>query len=329
MDCDAMPALFEGLVGQSPQMTSVYRFIKKVAHTDATVVINGETGTGKGLVARAIHCRSRRRDKPFVQVNCGAIPKELLESELFGHVKGAFTGATAAKPGKFEIARGGTVFLDEIADMSLDLQVKLLKVLEEREFEPVGGTKPIRADVRVIVATHRDLETEVQQGNFREDLYFRLYVIPFTLPALRDRKTDIPDLVHHFLHSAVRCHHLQISGIDQEVMQELTAYSWPGNVRELKNTIERMVVLKGEGFLEAFDLPEKIRNAEVSVDSPGLELSDEGICLNTALSELEKSLIYQSLKKSNWVKKKAADLLQIKRTTLVEKIKRYQLQECA
>jgi transcriptional regulator with GAF, ATPase, and Fis domain len=326
---------FQGVIGKSRVMRDVFHLIERVADSDSTILINGETGTGKGLVAKAIHARSYRRDKPFVAINCGAIPENLLESELFGHVKGAFTGATSAKVGKFEVANGGTIFLDEIGDMSPDLQVKVLKVLEEREFEAVGGCKSIKVDVRIIAATHRDLEEEVQKGNFREDLFYRLYVIPVQLPALKDRSVDIPLLTHYFLNKLNKDKHAHISGISPSAMAALMQHNWPGNVRELANMLERLVVLKAEGELRVGDLPPKLRQnrtedvtvSELVVPTP--EFSGEGINLNTAVSEFEKNLIYQSLEKTDWVKNKAAKLLQVKRTTLVEKIKRYDLQKCA
>ncbi len=326
---------FQGVVGKSRPMREVFRMIERVADSDSTVLINGETGTGKGLVAKAIHLNSYRKDKPFVAINCGAIPENLLESELFGHVKGAFTGATAAKVGKFEVADGGTIFLDEIGDMSPDLQVKVLKVLEEREFEPVGGCKSIKVDVRIIAATHRDLEEEVQKGNFREDLFYRLYVIPIQLPSLSERRVDIPLLTHYFLNKLNMDKNARISGISSDAMELLMQYAWPGNVRELANMLERLVVLKADGEIQVDDLPAKLRldsidesdDATFAVSCP--ELGTEGICLNTAVSEFEKNLIYQSLEKTDWVKNKAAKLLQVKRTTLVEKIKRYDLQKCA
>lgn len=326
---------FQGVVGKSRHMRDVFRMIERVADSDSTVLINGETGTGKGLVAKAIHTSSYRREKPFVAINCGAIPENLLESELFGHVKGAFTGATAAKVGKFEVADGGTIFLDEIGDMSPDLQVKVLKVLEEREFEPVGGCKTVKVDVRIIAATHRDLEEEVQKGNFREDLFYRLYVIPIQLPSLSDRRVDIPLLTHYFLNKLNRDKKAGISGISQGAMERLMQHEWPGNVRELANMLERLVVLKGEGEIQVDDLPPKLRAStcdfpeELSMSLTCPEFGTEGICLNTAVSEFEKNLIYQSLEKTDWVKNKAAKLLQVKRTTLVEKIKRYDLQKCA
>lgn len=326
---------FQGVIGKSRTMRDVFRMIERVADSDSTVLINGETGTGKGLVAKAIHSRSYRKGKPFVAINCGAIPENLLESELFGHVKGAFTGATAAKVGKFEVADGGTIFLDEIGDMSPDLQVKVLKVLEEREFEPVGGCKSVKVDVRIIAATHRDLEEAVQKGTFREDLFYRLYVIPIQLPSLSERRIDIPLLTHYFLNKLNIDKKAQITGISQGAMELLMRHTWPGNVRELANMLERLVVLKGEGEIQEEDLPPKLRAAKSELeDDLNLpvacpEFGTEGICLNTAVSEFEKNLIYQSLEKTDWVKNKAAKLLQVKRTTLVEKIKRYDLQKCA
>jgi sigma-54 dependent transcriptional regulator, flagellar regulatory protein len=325
------PNGFHGVVGQSRAMRELFQLVERVADSDSTVLLNGETGTGKGMIAKAIHQNSYRRDKPFVAINCGAIPENLLESELFGHVKGAFTGATSAKSGKFEVADGGTVFLDEIGDMSPDLQVKVLKVLEEREFEPVGGCKSIKVDVRIIAATHRDLEEEVQKGNFREDLFYRLYVIPIQLPALRERPNDIPLLSNYFIQKLNREKGTRVEGIGPAAMDLLIRHAWPGNVRELANLVERMVVLKGRGQIQPTDLPAKLKTdlAPTTVIAETPELSPEGICLTTAVSEFEKSLIYQSLEKSDWIKNKAAKLLHVKRTTLVEKIKRYDLHKCA
>ena len=321
----------QAVIGNCRNMRKVFKLIERVADSDSTVLINGETGTGKGLVARSIHERSYRNNKPFVAINCGAIPENLLESELFGHVKGAFTGATSAKPGKFEVANGGTIFLDEIGDMSPDLQVKVLKVLEEREFEPVGGCKTIKVDVRIIAATHRDLEEEVQKGTFREDLFYRLFVIPVQLPPLRERQSDIPLLIQHFLDKLNSEKGTAVHGLSDNVMQILMHHNWPGNVRELANLMERLIVLTGEGMIEAVDLPVKLRAAEnMPLENRTIpELTADGICLNTAVSEFEKNLIYQSLEQTDWVKNKAAKLLQVKRTTLVEKIKRYELSKCA
>ena len=322
---------YQGVIGKSRAMKDVFKLIDRVADSDSTILINGETGTGKGLVAKTIHTRSYRKNRPFVAINCGAIPENLLESELFGHIKGAFTGATAAKTGKFEVANGGTIFLDEIGDMSPDLQVKVLKVLEEREFEPVGGCKTIKVDVRIIAATHRDLEEEVQKGNFREDLFYRLYVIPIALPALRDRQLDIPLLTQYFIDKLNREKGTDVQGLTLESKELLAQHSWPGNVRELANVLERVVVLKGEGDIQPRDLPAKFTSQEqrLVTDFAAPEVSADGICLSTAVSEFEKNLIYQSLEKTDWVKNKAAKLLRVKRTTLVEKIKRYDLQKCA
>ncbi len=320
---------FDGIVGKSEKMQAVFNLVKRVADSDSTILINGETGTGKGLIAKAIHGTSFRCKKPFVSINCGAIPENLLESELFGHVKGAFTGATAPKTGKFEVADGGTIFLDEIGDMSHDLQVKILKVLEERSFEPVGGCKTVKVDVRIVAATHRDLEEEVQKGNFREDLFYRLYVIPVKLPALRERRSDIPHLISHFMNCLNSTKTTEITGISGDAVTMLMQHNWPGNVRELLNVIERMVVLKGSGELSGSDLPEKLKSNLPKTRFSAPEITSEGLCLNTAVSDFEKRLIYQSLEKTKWVKNRAAKLLHVKRTTLVEKIKRYDLKKCA
>jgi transcriptional regulator with GAF, ATPase, and Fis domain len=319
---------FHDIIGQSRKMREVFDLVQKVADCNSTILLNGETGTGKGMVARAIHQRSKRRNKPFISINCGAIPENLLESELFGHVRGAFTGATSSKQGKFELADSGSILLDEIGDMSSDLQVKVLKVLEEGEFEQVGGAKTIKVDVRIIAATHRDLSEEVQKGNFREDLYYRLYVIPLMLPSLRDRKSDIPFLISHFMEQSNQKNDRSIQEITEEALNMMMGYAWPGNVRELKNMMERMVVLKGSGEISAQDLPSEIKSTHKYEPSTTIEISDEGICLNSAVTEFEKALILQSLEKTKWVKNKAAKLLHLNRTTLVEKIKRHQLQPC-
>lgn len=317
------------IIGRSPKMQEVFDLVEKVADCDSTILITGETGTGKGLVAKAIHQNSKRKNKPFISINCGAIPENLLESELFGHVRGAFTGATVSKSGKFELAHGGTVFLDEIGDMSSDLQVKVLKVLEEGEFEQVGGAKTLKADVRVIAATHRDLPEEVKNGNFRQDLFYRLYVIPIGLPALRDRKSDIPYLASYFMQMSNHQNNRQLEGISGEALGVMVSYSWPGNVRELRNVVERLVVLIGSGKISANDLPKELKAANGYAATQSIEISDDGISLNSAVTEFEKDLILQSLEKTKWVKNKAAKLLQLNRTTLVEKIKRHRIQQCA
>ncbi len=316
-----------GIIGQSEAMQRVFGVMQRVSASDSTVLINGETGTGKGLAARAIHLGSARREAAFVAINCGAIPENLLESELFGHVRGAFTGATANKVGKFEQAHGGTIFLDEIGDMSADLQVKILRVLEEGEFEPVGGNRTVSVDVRIIAATHRDLEARVGEGLFREDLYYRLYVIPLLLPPLRERGGDVALLVDHFLEEFNARSAGAITGFSPEALGALGRYGWPGNIRELRNLMERLVVLKQSGTVELDDLPVKLReHSGVNTVHAGIALSDNGINLNSAVTEFEKALILQSLEKTKWVKNKAAKLLKLNRTTLVEKIKRYQLE---
>lgn len=316
---------FSDIIGQSSRMARIFRLIKKVAESESTVVITGESGTGKGLVARAIHNRSHRRDKAFITINCGAIPENLLESELFGHVRGAFTGASSTKPGKFELAKGGTIFLDEIGDMSKDLQVKILRVLEEREFEQVGGTKTLHADVRIIAATHADLEDLVKEKQFREDLFYRLYVVPIEVPALRNRRADIPLLVSHFLKEFNEKNSRNVRGLSQEALKAMQGYHWPGNVRELKNMMERMVVLKGEGLIDIHDLSERFKNGDENYTITNITLSDEGINLNSAVTEFEKALILESLNRTKWIKNQAAKLLHLNRTTLVEKIKRHNL----
>lgn len=315
------------IIGESEPIRKIFKIIERVATGDSTVIIYGESGTGKELVARAIHQASWRKEKPFVAINCGAIPENLLESELFGHTRGAFTGATASRAGKFQLANGGAIFLDEIGDMSLNLQVKLLRVLEEREIERVGGSDPIRLDVQVISATHRDLEEAVAQGRFREDLYYRLHVIPIRLPALRERPTDIPLLFSHFLNEINQAKRCLVEGISAQAMECLMEYHWPGNVRELRNVAERLVVLKGEGMIAVDDLPDRILKKNMQAASfPTVKLSGKGVSLNTAVTEFEKALILQSLEKTHWVKQKAAELLNVNRTTLVEKIKRYNLE---
>jgi len=318
--------IFKDIIGRGTAMRKIFRIVEKVASSNTTIMLNGETGTGKGLIARAIHKASGRSEQPFVQINCGATPEGLLESEFFGYRRGAFTGATADKAGKFEIAQGGTIFLDEIGDMSADLQVKVLRVLEEGEFERVGGNETIKTDARIIAATHRDLEEEVQKGNFREDLFYRLYVIPIMLPTLKERKTDIPYLVSYFIEQFAPQNDPSSAKFSEDTMKILVNYSWPGNVRELKNLIERLVVLhEGEQILSE-DLPEKMQ-AESSRTSQGKDANGGGISFNSAVSEFEKALIISALDKTNWVKNRAAQFLKIKRTTLVEKIKRYNLEQ--
>ena len=321
---------FKEIIGQSPSMKKIFRIVEKVAASSTTIMLNGETGTGKGVIARAIHECSPRRSKPFIQINCGATPEGLLESEFFGYRRGAFTGAVADKQGKFEMANGGTIFLDEIGDMSADLQVKVLRVLEEGEFERIGGHETIKADARFIAATHRDLEEEVQKGHFREDLFYRLHVIPILLPSLRERQADIPFLLSHFLEEFARKNHKPVMTVAPEALQLMLNHPWRGNVRELRNLVERIVVLKDGEILVPEDLPPKMRLPEGEGGRrPAATPNDPGISFQTAVSEFEKNLILNALEKTSWVKNRAADLLKIKRTTLVEKIKRYSLEKPA
>lgn len=321
---------FDNIVGKHPKMMEVFRLIEKVSATDSTVLITGESGTGKELVARAIHYNSPRREKCLVPVNCAAIPETLLESELFGHVKGAFTGAITNRIGRFEVANGGTIFLDEIAEMSPKLQVKLLRVLQEGEFELVGSTRPVRVDVRVITATNKILDDLVARGTFREDLYYRLNVIPIHIPPLRERRSDIPLLVKHFLDQFTPNHNNKRKEISKEAMDVFMRYDWPGNVRELENMIERMIILTESDEITPDDLPERIKNSSGHAPSEGSELSlpEDGCDLNGLVDNLETKFIYEALRRTRGNKNKAARLLGLKRTTLVEKIKKKKIENC-
>jgi DNA-binding NtrC family response regulator len=314
----------EQLVGVSEPIRQVMEFVLKVADSDSTVMIQGESGTGKELVARMLHFNSLRKDRPLVPVNCGAIPETLLESELFGHEKGAFTGATHSRMGRFELANGGTIFLDEIGEMSLPLQVKLLRVLQEREFERVGGNRTIHVDVRIIAATNQDLDTLVEEKRFRKDLFYRLNVIPIVIPPLRERRSDIPLLIDHFLARFNQSKHTEITGLDPDALHMLTEYDWPGNIRELENMMERLVVLKKHGTLSVEDLPEKIcrKSSSIELKEQFIRFSEDGINLSREVEQYEKHLIMEALRKANGVTSRAAQLLQLNRTTLVEKLKR-------
>ncbi len=323
------------IIGKSRQMLNLFEMIEKVAESSATVLIQGESGTGKELAARAIHQLSSRSGKNFVPVNCAAIPDDLLESELFGHVKGSFTGAYANRIGRFEMADKGTLFLDEIGDMKATLQVKLLRVLQSKEFEPVGSTRSQKADVRIIAASNKNLDEQVASRDFREDLYYRLSVIPITIPPLRDRREDIPILINHFQGEFNRDRRRLVKGFSREALEMLCNYDWPGNVRELENLVERMITMKESGFITVDDLPEKYlapRPAAVrplaSACAAGLEqqLPLEGTCLNSAVEEFENRLIMQALQRTGGNKKEAAALLNLKRTTLIEKLKKKNLQ---
>ena len=314
----------EQLVGASQPIQEVMEFVQKVADSDSTVMIQGESGTGKELVARMLHFNSFRKDRPLIPVNCGAIPENLLESELFGHEKGAFTGATHSRMGRFELANGGTIFLDEIGEMSLPLQVKLLRVLQEREFERVGGSRTIHVDVRIVAATNQDLETLVEEKRFRKDLFYRLNVIPIVIPPLRERRSDIPLLIDHFLTRFNQSKHTEISGLAPDAIRTLTEYDWPGNIRELENMIERLVVLKKRGVLSIGDLPEKIcrRASGSELTERFIRFNEDGINLSSEVELYEKHLIMEALRKANGVTARAAQLLHLNRTTLVEKLKR-------
>ena len=352
--------LFRSLIGHSPAIVRVRELIQRVAPSESTVMILGESGTGKEVVARNIHYFSGRGQGPFVPVNCGAIPDNLLESELFGHEKGAFTGAISTRRGRFELARGGTLFLDEIGDMPLNMQVKLLRVLQERTFERVGSDRSLEADVRIVAATHRDLEHLIRTGGFREDLYYRLNVFPIEMPSLRERIEDLPLLVDELIERIAHERSVQI-GLSPAALRCLSHYPWPGNVRELANLMERLTILKPDGHVELHDLPAKFRahapvepvavepppaveptvepvavepvadtdHADVSAKSLSVaevaSLPPEGLDLRQYIMDLESSLIQSALEDANGVVAHAASLLKMRRTTLVEKMRKYNI----
>ena len=310
------------IIGQSPVMRRIFTLIEQVASSRSTVLITGASGTGKELVARALHFNGDRRARPFVSVNCGGIPDSLLEDELFGHVKGAFTDAVADRPGRFEAADTGTLFLDEIGNMSVSLQIKLLRVLQEREFMPLGGTTKIQVDVRIIAATNMNLKAMMEEGKFREDLYYRLNVIHIQLPSLRERREDIPVLIHHFLNKYCREMNVPAKRFAPEALKALMDFSWPGNVRQLENVIERGVALSfSKEELGPEDLPREILD-EGMVEMPVLHVGGDGFSLDEVLANYEQRMLYQALEHAGWVKTRAAELLKIKRTTLIEKMKR-------
>lgn len=351
---------FIGMVGQTQAMQQVRFLIQQVAKTDANVLVLGDSGTGKEVVARNIHVLSNRHQGPFVPLNCGAIPAELLESELFGHEKGAFTGAISTRKGRFELAQGGTLFLDEIGDMPLPMQVKLLRVLQERVYERVGGSQPIRADVRIIAATHRALEQMIEEGRFREDLFYRLNVFPIETPALRDRADDLPLLVQELIIRTEQQGHAKVK-FTERALESLKLHPWPGNVRELANLVERMAIMFPNQVVDVAELPQKYRHLEVDTYVPvypdallerdainelfqssededdsdeeqlfpaagSIEvLPEQGMDLKEFLAELEISLITQALERHEYVVARAADILCLRRTTLVEKMRKYNL----
>jgi DNA-binding NtrC family response regulator len=317
---------FANIIGASEPMQQVFELVRKVADSDSTVLILGESGTGKELIARALHYNSSRRHGPLIPVNCAAIPEELLESELFGHERGAFTHAVRTRIGRFEQANGGTIFLDEIADMSPTLQVKILRVLQDRAFERIGGVKTIRVDIRVIAATNRDLEALVTAGQFREDLFYRLNVIPVKIPPLRQRTADIPLLAAHFLSEFCRRRKQPLKRLSPEALELLLRYPWPGNVRELENLMERLVILCEGDIIRPGDLPERFQPLPpVHLPEPPPDFPPEGISLTEAVQDFERRLILKALEKSRWVKSKAAQLLHLNRTTLIEKMKKQKI----
>ncbi len=317
---------YDVLVGKAPKMREVYSLVQQVAPSRSTVLISGESGTGKELVAKAIHNNSPRRDKSFVTVNSGSLPPDLLESNLFGHVKGAFTGAVNPKKGLFEVANGGSIFFDEIGTVHMETQAKLLRVMQEKEFMRLGGVDDIKVDVRIIAATNTDLKELADQGAFREDLYYRLNVINIALPALRQRKEDIPLLVNHFLVKYGEENGRPDLKIERDALQSLLEYEWPGNVRELENVIERAAVLVADGTsIDQSLIPDHVRSAP-SFRVPQVVVPEDGISFRDVISDFEKKLIESSLETSGGVQKRAAQLLGLKPTTLNEMIKRYNIQ---
>lgn len=313
------------IIGRSKKMQSVFRILSRVARTDSTILIMGESGTGKELIANAMHEMSKRAAGPFIPINCGAIPEELLEAEVFGHEKGAFTGAVRERLGRFELAHQGTILLDEIGEMSLRLQVKLLRFLQERTIVRVGGTRTISVDVRIIASTNKNLEQAVESGEFREDLYYRLNVIPVTAPPLRERDGDVPLLVNYFLRRHCGKYDMPVKRFSRAALAALEKYDWPGNVRELENILERMVLLTEEDQIRLGHLPARIRSQVGNEPVIDVEIGDDGIDLKQTLNDLEDRLILDALKQTDGVKNKAAKLLGLKRTTLIEKMKKKQM----
>ncbi|MBI5144546.1 MAG: sigma-54-dependent Fis family transcriptional regulator [Candidatus Omnitrophica bacterium] len=312
--------LYFGLVGKNAGMKEIYSIVDRISNSKATILLRGESGTGKRLIACAIHnADKKRRDKPFVEISCGALPREIIESELFGHTKGAFTSAINDRKGRFELAHGGTILLDDIDSFSLDLQVKLLRVLQHKEFERVGDHKTISVDVRIIVATNQDLEKAVAEKKFREDLYYRLNVISINIPPLRKRKDDLPLLVDHFMNLYSKENHKKINAVSQETLAILMNYDWPGNIRELENIIERAVILDTDSIVGKDDLP------EILLASASAPNTNDASSLKHALKEPEKVFILQVLKEVGWNKKKAARKLGVNRTTLYNKLRKYNL----
>src|SRR6202158_5965562 len=324
------------IVGGSPEMQEIYKIIEKVADTRSTVLITGESGTGKELIATALHEGSSRRTKPLIRINCAAIPKDLMESELFGYERGAFTGAVTSKPGRFELADGGTLFLDEIAEIPVEMQVKILRALQESEFERVGGIRTTRVDVRLIAATNRDLQIEIEAGQFRKDLYYRLAVVPIVLPSLGARESDIPKLTLHFIEKYNRRLNKKIEGISNDAMEYLRTYPWPGNIRELENLMERILLFADGPTIMEKDLPEQIRQGAAQAAPPsGSTATVDGAPAETGLkdivrmkaAELEKDLIAKALEETGGNVTRTARLLQISRKSLQTKMKEFGLRD--
>lgn len=319
------------ILGNHADLHEVFRVLERVAPTDCALLITGESGTGKELIAKAVHAASPRRNKAFVAVNCAAIPENLLESEMFGHVRGAFTGAAMSKQGHFARANGGTLFLDELGELPLAMQAKLLRAIQEQEILPLGETRPQKVDVRIVAATNRNLEAMVEAETFREDLLYRLSVITAELPPLRERVSDIPTLMHHFIARCNKRWGRSVEGIEPSLLEALTQYSWPGNVRQLEHVVDHMVLLKSEGTLEWPDCPRKVRvhlraqSTPTHIARVDAALPTEGIDLRDAVERFENTLILQALERTRGNKNQAAAMLRINRTTLVEKVKKKQL----
>jgi two-component system NtrC family response regulator len=312
---------FESIVGRSKKLLRVLDQAARVSQHDTTVLVQGETGTGKELIAHAIHQNSRRRTKEFVPINCGAIPKDLVESELFGYTRGAFTGALSNKPGRIEAADGGTLFLDEVGELPLDAQVKLLRVLQEGELPKVGASSPIRVDIRIVTATHRNLSAMIEDGTFREDLYYRLAVVPLQIPALREWREDIPELIDALFKRAKDRHHLPNARLSPGVLQRLMSYRWPGNVRQLENVLERLLVLSSSDLISEEDLPEELQRASTNSGSLWPELPEEGV----SLEGIERELITRALERFRGNQTQAARYLDISRRTLIYRMEKHGL----
>ena len=317
---------YKNIIGTSKAVKKLYDLIEKISDTDGTVLITGASGTGKELIAKSLHYNSQRSDKPLVVINCGAVPETLLESELFGHEKGAFTGAYKKRIGRFEMANGGTIFLDEIGETSPALQIKLLRVLQEQQFERVGGGKTVHVDLRFIAATNKNLTTAINMEKFREDLYYRLNVIPIKVPSLKQRRSDIPLLIDFFLKKFQKGKRKKITGFSKVSMDALWAYDWPGNVRELENVVKRLTILSDGPVVSIDDLPENIQDVSGPRHTDNEVIIDHELNLNEAVQDYEKRIILEALERTNWVKSKAAKLLNINRTTLVAKIKKQNIE---